>query len=300
MTFTVRCKQFNMKLRGSLLVIVCCLVVEFCDINQKEYISLALGDSSYAISFLTLLGILFLFYPLVGHLTDVYLTRYRSLKWSFGFLILAAFMGAIYMGFLIPISIIEKFHIFQLSHAYFYVIAVILVLAYIVGLELFQANAIQFGLDQLLEAPTPKLISYIDWYYWAQNVGSLVFFYVVASSFYIVDVTDEKMNGTISRFLDGNIDNTIVACFLIAMFVAVTAVLIKFCSTRKHFYIQKAGLNPFKNIYKVLKYSWKHKVPEHCSAFTYWEEDIPRRIDLRKNKYGGPFTNEEVEDTKTY
>ena len=90
------------------------------------------------------------------------------------------------LGFLIPISSIEKFHIFEPSHAYFYVIAVILFLAYIVGLGLFQANAIQFGLDQLLEAPTPKLISFIHWYYWAQNVGSLVFFYVVASGFYIV------------------------------------------------------------------------------------------------------------------
>ena len=48
----------------------------------------------------------------------------------------------------------------------------------------------------------------------------------------------------------------------------------------------------------MLKYSWNHKVPEHRSAFTYWEEKIPRRIDLGKNKYGGPFTNEEVEDTK--
>ena len=108
-----------MKLRGSLLVIICCLVVEFCDINQKEYLYLASRDSSYAILFLTLFGLLFLFYPLMGHLTDVYLTRYHSLKWSFGFLILAAFMGAICMGFLIPISIKEKFQIFQPSHAYF-------------------------------------------------------------------------------------------------------------------------------------------------------------------------------------
>ena len=30
---------------------------------------------------------------------------------------------------------------------------------------------------------------------------------------------------------------------------------------------------------------------------TYWEEDIPPRIDLGKLKYGGPFTTEEVEDT---
>ena len=90
---------------------------------------------------------------------------------------------------------------------------------------------------------------------------------------------------------------------LLVHFIHVTSSLslvLSACSTKKHFYIQKAGLNPFKNIYKVLKYSWKHKVPERRSAFTYWEEDIPRRIDLGKNKYGGPFTNEEVEDTKTF
>ena len=86
----------------------------------------------------------------------------------------------------------------------------------------------------------------------------------------------------------------------ITVVVLATLLLIKICALKRIFYIQKAGLNPFKNIYRVLKYSWKHKVPEHRSAFTYWEEDIPRRIDLGKNKYGGPFTNEEVEDTKTF
>ena len=92
---------------------------------------------------------------------------------------------AIYDGVLIPISIVEKFVIFKTSyHTYLYVVAIILFLVYIVGLGLFQANAIQFGLDQLLEAPTPKLIAFIHWYYWAQNVGSLVFFYVVAGGFY--------------------------------------------------------------------------------------------------------------------
>ena len=289
-----------MKLRGSLLVIACCLVVEFCDINQKEYFILASGNLIYTISSITLVGIMFLLYPLVGHLTDVYLTRYRSLKCSFGFLVLAACIGTIYESVLIAILIIEKFQIFQFSYAYVYVVPIILFLVYTVGLALFQANAIQFGLDQLLEASTQELISFIHWYYWAQNVGSLAFFYVVASSTFIMDVTDEKTNGMINRFLIGRFNNAILFCFLIVMFVAVTAVLIKFYSTKKHFYIQKAGLNPFKNIYKVLKYSWKHKVPEHRSAFTYWEEDIPRRIDLGKNKYGGPFTNEEVEDAKTF
>ena len=50
----------------------------------------------------------------------------------------------------------------------------------------------------------------------------------------------------------------------------------------------------------MLQYTWQHKCPERRSAFTYWEEDIPPRIDLGKSKYGGPFTTEEVEDVKTF
>ena len=70
--------------------------------------------------------------------------------------------------------------------------------------------------------------------------------------------------------------------------------------SKKHFNIDRTGEHPLKLIYNVLKYAWKHKCPENRSAFTYWEDDIPSRINLGKNKYGGPFTTEEVEDTKTF
>ena len=42
------------------------------------------------------------------------------------------------------------------------------------------------------------------------------------------------------------------------------------------------------------------KLPSR-SALTYWEEDvyIPSRMDLRKSRYGGSFTTEQVEDVKT-
>ena len=57
--------------------------------------------------------------------------------------------------------------------------------------------------------------------------------------------------------------------------------------------------NPFKLIAQVLNYARKHKFPERRSAFTYWEEECPSRLDLGKDKYGGPFTFEEVENVKT-
>ena len=246
---------------------------------------------------LTGLGLMFLLYPLVGHLTDVYLTRYHSLKWSFGILIFSGSILTVYKGFTFAALKIWNYTLLN-SQANAVAVSITL-LSYTIGLALFQANAIQFGLDQLLEAPTPKLIAFIQWYYWAQNVGSLAVFYVGFGSLFILDEVDDITNGTINK-LSKNETHLTLIFWLISATIAVTAVLIKFCSTKKHFYIQKAGLNPFKNILKVLKYSWKHKVPENRSAFTYWEEDIPRRIDLGKDKYGGPFTNEEVEDTKTF
>ena len=54
-----------------------------------------------------------------------------------------------------------------------------------------------------------------------------------------------------------------------------------------------------KLIVRVLCYARKHKYPENRSALTYWEEEAPSRLDLGKEKYGGPFTVEEVEDVKT-
>ena len=197
------------------------------------------------------------------------------------------------------VSNVSKLFIFH--HHQTAVISAVIFIVYIIGLGFFQANAIQFGLDQLIEAPTPKLISFIHWYYWAQNVGSLVLFYITVLG---SKISEELQVHLITNFKNyeryQRLSSVVTTPLLIAWTIILTAVLVKFCTTRKYFYIQKAGHNPFKNIYKVLKYSWKHKVPEHRSAFTYWEEDIPRRIDLGKNKYGGPFTNEEVEDTKTF
>ena len=268
-----------MKLRGSLLVIVCCLVVEFVNVDQKRYILFPLPLLS-RLTGLTVQGLLFLLYPLLGHLTDVYLTRYHSLKLSYGLVIFAICVIIVLIGIDVAASSIWNFQEFhKRDTATIWIICIIVNMA---GIGLFQANAIQFGLDQLLEAPTPKLIVFIHWYYWAQNVSALAVFYIYISGFSAFE-TNKVIWGTLS----------------IALLIAVVNCFHhKFCNT--HMYIQKAGHNPFKNIYKVLKYSWKHNVPEHRSAFTYWEEDIPRRIDLGKHKYGGPFTNEEVEDTKTF
>ena len=54
-----------------------------------------------------------------------------------------------------------------------------------------------------------------------------------------------------------------------------------------------------KLITKVLNYARKNKYSRNRSALTYWEEDYPSQLELGKKKYGGPFSEEQVEDLKT-
>ncbi|XP_011408692.1 PREDICTED: uncharacterized protein LOC105315670, partial [Amphimedon queenslandica] len=59
--------------------------------------------------------------------------------------------------------------------------------------------------------------------------------------------------------------------------------------------------NPYKIVFKVLKFSLKTSRTrrQHRSAFTYWGEE-PSRMDLAKERYGGCFSHEEVENVKTF
>ena len=66
------------------------------------------------------------------------------------------------------------------------------------------------------------------------------------------------------------------------------------------FLLEPAGVNPYKLVYKVTKFVYKHKVPLRCSAFTYCTEELPSRMDVGKHKYGGPYTTKQVEDVKAF
>ena len=277
-----------MKLQGYVVILVVSLLVELFNYSQKRYLS-NFVILSVRIIILCVQGVMYLSYPLLGHLADVYLNRYRALKCSLVTIVVGQ-TGIIALSVINVCVRLYGSRVFEHEASFVIIIPGCITM---IGIGLFEANVIQFGLDLLLEASTPKLIKFIHWYYWSRSVGSLLLFYIGTG---IINFAQVYFYYEVSELWDKVLPP---ASLTIACAIAI-ATLILFLVNRKHFYIQRAGLNPFKNIYKVLKYSWKHKVPEHRSAFTYWEEDIPPRIDLGKNKYGGPFTNEEVEDTKTF
>ena len=72
-----------------------------------------------------------------------------------------------------------------------------------VGLGMFESNAIQFGMDQMLEASSEQLSSFIHWYFWCAHVSSLALFYIVVGvffCFYDCKIESVKVN-TIYRWM---------------------------------------------------------------------------------------------------
>ena len=81
--------------------------------------------------------------------------------------------------------------------------------------------------------------------------------------------------------------------------LSLSAVLVMDCLCHKWLDTNDKTGNPIKLIFGVLNYARKNKYPRLRSAFTYIDEEQPSRLDFGKHKFGGPFTEEEVEDVKT-
>ena len=86
----------------------------------------------------------------------------------------------------------------------------------------------------------------------------------------------------------------------ILILFSIPFLLIITCCKRQWFYTQPGHHNPYWNVLKVLNFARKHKYQLRRSAFTYYDDERPSRIDFAKSRYGGPFTTEKVEDVKPF
>ena len=242
-------------------------------------------------------GMAFILYPLLGWLSDVYFTRYKVIRLAFIIMTIVEIAGIILgLAVVLDINLVHN----PVSSIIFSLLTIPGIISVLLSLGLFKANAIQFGMDQLLESSSDQLSSFIHWYYWSSYVGHFILYIMLAGMVVInSNYTGVKINKHPWPMGDYALTRFVFSVGLLQLILAVVglSVLIRY---KKRLTIEKPGHNPLVLIYKVLKYAWKHKFPENRSAFTYWENDIPPRIDLGKNKYGGPFTTEEVEDTKSF
>ena len=140
----------------------------------------------------------------------------------------------------------------------------------------------QLGLDQMPDASSAGITSYI-----------LLFYVTFCLGYWISDVPFAILTHCIDMYY-------VQVLSLLPMLFLCIALSSLFIFGKKWLIIEPKSPQSLRNIYRVLKFAAKHKVPINRSAFTYWEEDIPSRLDLGKSRFGGPFTTEQVEDVKTF
>ena len=282
----------------STINIVCSLVIHFQPILNNNWITdiaarevqLLLGVAG---------GLALLAYPICGWIAEVYNCQGKMIKWSF----LVNMTSAILIVISITIAIILPF-----SHTRELIVSIVSCVAVIVGLTglgMYEANAIQFGMDQMMDASSEQLSSFIHWYFWSVHFGNFFAFYITIGEFaYMTDCKVHQLGETLIIHSKNFFFNDYALIIAISLsIIQILAVIIGYIVTswsRLHHIENQQSRNSLKIIFQVLKYSYHHKYPERRSAFTYWENDIPSRIDLGKEKYGGPFTYEQVEDVKTF
>ena len=262
--FKPRYQPRTMKNKGALLVLIWSFLVS----AMYFYTSHLASKIHHSITLLNGMQIFMgLTIPLAGWLADIKFGRYKVIRFSIGIMWISSLLLTASLIILQHWEVAQGFD--KIQFIFFIPLAM--------GFCGFQVNSIQFGVDQLCDASSSEISSYVIWYSWTY-------------------ITSISAVGTATLYIGGNYK--ILASLLISLNLTLAVslgilfnnVLIK----------EPVTQNPFKTVYGVIKYALKHKSPRLRSAFTYTgEEDLPSRIDFGKSKYGGPFTTEQVEDVKT-
>ena len=202
----------------------------------------------------------------IALVADIYLGRYKVIQYSMRLLWIAV----------IASNTIIALQYYAVKNAVTSSILIVFTTVGVAGSAGIIVNSLQFGIDQLTDALSSEITSYISWCTWNFMLGC---------------TTGVIFTNCLTRYIS-------LSYFVLPL--SCTLSILSDCCFSHWVVKEPVTINPLKLIYQVLKYAVKNKYPRLRSAFTYWEDKPYSRIDLGKNKYGGPFTIEQVEDVKTF
>ena len=281
-----------MAFTGAYLTIIYTVLLHFTILGTNSLELYIASDTGSKVVVIFIQGLVFIFYPVIGLLADTKLTRYRMICLSCWTLFIGHVVGIVDC----IAGIFGKFGPHDYKAYIFYTSGVFALVLAIVGKGMFESTVMQFGTDQMIEASSDQLSTFIHWYYWSLYIGDTCINFVV---FGIVEYFSQCYFDIV------NLHNSVPYAFLICLlmlqctFCFITLLLLYLKKFKNYLNIEPVGVNPVKQIIDVLKYAYHHKYPVRRSALSYYQNTYPSRIDFGKIQYGGPFTNEQVEDTKT-
>ena len=233
-----------------------------------------------------ILALVMMFYPLSGFIADVCCGRLKIAV--VGLVLLLSCLIMLLIGILIldETTIGSNFdhslRYDRVPSASIIILVSLSAFTFIVGLAGYQANFIQLGLDQLFEAPSQYLVLFIHYAIWGFQSGSVSF---VVISFLMLCSCEARKT---------------LALTFASLYILLLAVLLLIgCLKRQWFHIEPGHQNPYRTVYNIINFAKSHKYPLRRSAFTHNDDYIPSRLDFAKERFGGPFTTEQVENVKT-
>ena len=283
-------EHFCIKSKAVCIILLCSVIVgfiHFVAVNAAlqlltELSSLLIIGSSPFVILYSFVAFVLVFYPLNGLLADIYCGRYKIIAISLTLILCSSVVA------LVPV-VFHYFLHYSSSEIVVYVFAGFALLTATIGIAGYGANFVQFGLDQLLEAPNQQQALFVHWALWCYDLLSVVAVgfaaYVQCNKIYLYSTRYKVM---------------IVVAFVLFIAGFSCATLLFICC-RKHqlYYAELKQHNPYKVIVKILGFAIKNRHPFQRSAFTYYDIERPSRLDFAKERYGGPFSTEQVEDVKT-
>jgi peptide/histidine transporter 3/4 len=209
-----------------------------------------------------------IFFPIGGWLADAYFGRYKVIlcgMWTM-------WLGAMLNGVSLVISRVVVIY----GAAGDLWVSLVSKIVMGAGFGVFQANIIQFGIDQLSEASSADIVSFIVWYALTMFTCGIVM----------------QFSGNCTKPY-----NNIIVTLLVAVFVTLAL-----CSNSlfSHWLTkQQLTTNPLPLIWKTVQYTVQNR-SKWKRIFTLGHRGVLYRLNVAKTMYGGLFTSEQVEDVKTF
>ena len=254
----------------------------------------------YALVGYGFVAIVFCFFPLAGFLADVKYGRYKMVVRSLCLIFPSVLLLAVSVGVCWYTLQSECFRyrscdvVTPILLAVFGTIGLVCGIMSYTGLVGFAANVVQFGMDQLHDSPGEDRTLFIHWHVW-------VYFATIVLGQLAWNFTAQyPYKSYIRSTWDGIAGYVLLTPIPIAVMLLLIITLCLAKCRRNWFLIEPGTVNPYKLVYRVTKFARQHKTPVRRSAFTYCEDEIPTGLDLGKEKYGGPFSTEQVVDVKVF
>ena len=217
---------------------------------------------------------------LTGWMADAKLGNYRLLRFGVALLFIYAVLNCLLL-------VLEAVYHWESNPIFRWLHFGLSSSLFVPSLFILIVTSLPLGLDQMPDASAASITSYIAWF-----VCSLFIGHWLTEVVYLVNDTYLK-----ETILQQN--SNLISSLLSVLCIGVVLVS-NFLFSPKWLIVEHRSPQSLQAIYQVVKFALKHKTPLNPSALVMYQKgNIPSRMDLGKVRYGGPFTNEQVEDVKT-